>query len=173
MDKVFAYTIFDDITGNGMRAEDLFHYYALYPSEDKPDEVEKVEQHLSYATRYKGTDNFGILGPWLVTADEIADPDNLDVTCSVNGEAIAKDNTQYYNYKVAEIISFLSNFLTLDPGDVVSMGTAFKPGSTSKSIHHTDLQKVPGPIEICIEGLGTQVTPVTLIEKELGRWKLR
>ena len=173
MDKVFGYSIFDDITGNGMRAEDLFHYYALYPNKDDADKIEKVEQHLSYATRYKGTDNFGILGPWIVTADEIDDPDNLNVSCSINGEAIARDNTKYYNYKVAEIISFLSKFLTLNPGDVVSMGTAFKPGSTRKSIHHANLQKVSGPIEVCIEGLGRQETPVSLVEKELGRWKLK
>ena len=173
MDKVFGYSIFDDITGNGMRAEDMFHYYALYPDKDDADKIEKVEQHLSYTTRYKGTDNFGILGPWLVTADEIEDPDNLDVTCSINGEAIANDNTRYYNYKVAEIISFLSKFLSLNPGDVVSMGTAFKPGSTRKSIHHANLQLMPGPIEICIEGLGKLETPITIVEKELGRWKLQ
>jgi 2-keto-4-pentenoate hydratase/2-oxohepta-3-ene-1,7-dioic acid hydratase in catechol pathway len=52
MKAVFGYSIFDDITGNGMRAEDRFHYYAIYASKDNPEETERVEQHLSYAARY-------------------------------------------------------------------------------------------------------------------------
>ena len=76
---MFGYTIFDDITGNGMRAEDRFHYYAVYAKKDNPNETERVEQHLSYAGRYKGTDTFGAMGPWLVTRDEIANPDDLAV----------------------------------------------------------------------------------------------
>jgi 2-keto-4-pentenoate hydratase/2-oxohepta-3-ene-1,7-dioic acid hydratase in catechol pathway len=76
-DHIFGYTIFDDFTGNGMRSEDLFRYYALYLSDDDPGKLERREQHLSYAGRYKGTDSFGAMGPWLVTRDEIPDPDNL------------------------------------------------------------------------------------------------
>jgi 2,4-diketo-3-deoxy-L-fuconate hydrolase len=172
LDHVFGYTIFDDITGNGMRAEDMFHYYALYPKKDNPAEVERVEQHLSYAARYKGTDTFGCMGPWLVTADEIRDPDNLDVTCRVGGELIAEDSTRYYNYKVAEVISFISHFHTLHAGDVISMGTAFRPSATRKSIHHANLQVVPGPVEVEIEGLGRQINPVIVKAGALGRWRL-
>ena len=169
---VFGYTIFDDITGNGMRAEDLFRYYALYPKKDNPAEIERVEQHLSYAARYKGTDTFGCMGPWLVTSDEIRDPDNLEVTCRVGGELIAEDSTRYYNYKVAEVISFISHFHTLHAGDVISMGTAFRPSATRKSIHHANLQVVPGPVEVEIEGLGKQINPVMIKEGALGRWRL-
>ncbi|HET8699058.1 MAG TPA: fumarylacetoacetate hydrolase family protein, partial [Gammaproteobacteria bacterium] len=122
---VFGYTIFNDVTGNGMRAEDRFHYYALYPKKGSPNETERVEQHLSYAARYKGSDTFGVLGPWLVSKDEIADPDDLAVRCKVGGELVADDSTRYYNYKVAEVVSFISQFHTLEPGDVVSLGTAF------------------------------------------------
>lgn len=172
LDAVFGYTIFDDITGNGMRAEDRFHYYAIYAKKDDPSETERVEQHLSYAGRYKGSDTFGAIGPWLVTADEIANPDDLTVRCKVGGELIAEDSTRYYNYKVAEVVSFISQFHTLEPGDVVSLGTAFKPGATRKSIHHANLQTVAGPIEISIEGLGTQVSPVVVERRELGQWRL-
>jgi 2,4-didehydro-3-deoxy-L-rhamnonate hydrolase len=169
---VFGYTIFDDLTGNGMRAEDLFRYYALYPKKDNPDEVERVEQHLSYAARYKGTDTFGCMGPWLVTAEEIANPDDLDVVCRVAGELIAEDSTRYYNFKVAEVISFISRFHTLHAGDVISMGTAFKPSATRKSIHHANLQVVAGPVEVEIAGLGKQINPVIVEQRELGRWRL-
>jgi 2-keto-4-pentenoate hydratase/2-oxohepta-3-ene-1,7-dioic acid hydratase in catechol pathway len=169
---IFGYTIFDDFTGNGMRSEDLFRYYALYASDANPDKLERREQHLSYAGRYKGTDSFGAMGPWLVTRDEIPDPDNLAVTCKVGGEVVAEDSTRYYNYKVAEIVSFISQFQTLDPGDVVSCGTAFKPAAGRKSIHHANLQVVNGPVEVSIEGLGTQENPVVRKQAEIGRWRL-
>jgi 2-keto-4-pentenoate hydratase/2-oxohepta-3-ene-1,7-dioic acid hydratase in catechol pathway len=169
---IFGYTIFDDITGNGMRSEDLFEYYALYSSDKNPVELERREQHLSYAGRYKGTDNFGVMGPWLVTRDEIPDPDNLDVACKVGGEFVAEDSTRYYNYKVAEIVSFISQFQTLQPGDVVSCGTAFKPSADRKSIHHANLQTVDGPVEVSIEGLGMQENPVIRKQMEIGTWRL-
>jgi 2-keto-4-pentenoate hydratase/2-oxohepta-3-ene-1,7-dioic acid hydratase in catechol pathway len=171
-DYIFGYTIFDDITGNGMRSEDLFQYYALYPSDDDPAKLERREQHLSYAGRYKGTDSFGAMGPWLVTRDEIPDPDNLAVTCKVGGEIVAQDSTRYYNYKIAEIVSFISQFQTLHPGDVISCGTAFKPSADRKSIHHANLQVVDGPVEITIEGLGTQVSPVVRKQMDIGNWRL-
>jgi 2,4-diketo-3-deoxy-L-fuconate hydrolase len=172
LDAVYGYTIFNDITGNGMRAEDRFHYWAVYARKDNPNETERVEQHLSYAGRYKGTDTFGAMGPWLVTKDEIANPDDLNVTCKVGGELIADDSTRYYNYKVAEVVSFISQFHTLYPGDVVSLGTAFKPGATRKSIHHANFQTVAGPVEVTIEGLGLQENPVVVEQKELGAWRL-
>jgi 2-keto-4-pentenoate hydratase/2-oxohepta-3-ene-1,7-dioic acid hydratase in catechol pathway len=172
LDAVFGYTIFDDLTGNGMRGEDRFHYYAVYAKKDNPNETERVEQHLSYAGRYKGSDCFGAMGPWLVTRDEIANPDDLDVYCKMGGELIAEDNTRYYNYKVAEVIAFISQFHTLDPGDVVSLGTAFKPGAGRKSIHTANFQTVAGPVEIGIAGLGVQRNPILVEDREIGAWRL-
>lgn len=172
LDSVFGYTIFDDVTGNGMRAEDMFHYWAVYANEDDPNETRRVEQHLSYAARYKGTDTFGVMGPWLVTKDEVPDPDNLDVHCRVHGETVAEDSTRFYNYKVAEIISFLSYFQTLYPGDVISLGTAFKASPGRRSIHHANFQTVGGPVEITIENLGTQRSQVLIEDRELGPWRL-
>lgn len=170
---IFGYTIFDDFTGNGMRSEDLFRYYALYSSDEDPAKLERREQHLSYAGRYKGTDGFGAMGPWLVTRDEIPDPDNLKVECKVGGELVAEDSTRYYNYKIAEIVSFLSQFLTLETGDVISCGTAFKPSVDRKSIHHANLQNVDGPVEVCIEGLGKQEIAVVRTQVDIGPWRLR
>ena len=88
------------------------------------------------------------MGPWLVTKDEIANPDDLAVQCKVGGELIAEDSTRYYNYKVAEVVSFISQFHTLYPGDVISLGTAFKAGGTRKSIHQANFQTVAGPVEV-------------------------
>ena len=170
IDHVFGYTMFNDVTSNGMRGEDLFRYWALYRGEDG--ELERREQNLSYAGRYKGSDTFGCMGPWLVTADEIADPDDLAVSCSVGGETVAEDSTRYYNYRVAEIVSFISQFQTLGCGDVISCGTAFKPSPGRKSIHQADLQVVPGPVEMQIEGLGTLSNPVIAEDRGIGKWRL-
>jgi len=153
-----------------MRGEDLFHYQALYRGDDG--ELERREQHLSYAGRYKGSDTFGGMGPWLVTADEIPDPDQLDVYCSVGGKAVAEDSTRYYNFKVAELVSFISQFHTLEPGDVISCGTAFNPSTDHKSIHQADFQVVDGPVEVRIEGLGTLVNPVVREDRDIGNWRL-
>lgn len=172
LDYVYGYSIFNDITGNGMRAEDLFHYWALYASTKNPDKLEKREQHLSYAGRYKGTDSFGVLGPWLVTADAVKNPDNLAVSCKVAGEIVAEDSTRFYNYKIAEIISYISQFHTLSPGDIVSCGTAFKPSAKRKSIHHANFLQMGGPVEITIDGLGTQHNPVIVEQREIGKWRL-
>lgn len=172
MEVVFGYTIFNDITGNGMRADDLFHYWAVYADDENPDRLERREQHLSYAARYKGTDTFGCMGPWLTTADEITEPDDLNVYCSVGGELIAEDSTRFYNFKVAELISYISQFQTLHPGDVISCGTAFKASPGRRSIHHANLQTVAGPVEVRIDGLGTLSNPVVVEEKPIGNWRL-
>jgi 2-keto-4-pentenoate hydratase/2-oxohepta-3-ene-1,7-dioic acid hydratase in catechol pathway len=172
MENIFGYTIFNDVTGNGMRSDDLFHYWALYSKDNDPENLERREQHLSYAARYKGTDTFGCVGPWLVTSDEIEDPDNLNVYCSIGGESIAEDSTRYYNFKICEVISYLSQYQTLNPGDIISCGTAFKPSPGRKSIHHANFQKVSGPVEISIDGLGTLINPIIIEDKPIGNWRL-
>jgi 2-keto-4-pentenoate hydratase/2-oxohepta-3-ene-1,7-dioic acid hydratase in catechol pathway len=174
LDAVFGYTILNDLTGNAMRAEDRVHYYALYASDADPAQLERREQHLSYAARYKGTDGFAPLGPWLATRDEIPDPQALDVTCTVGGEIVAEDSTRYLTYSVAEVLAFLSRFQTLEPGDIISMGTAFRAKEgASRSLHTADLQRVDGPVEVSISGLGTLVNGVRRVAGDLGEWRLR
>lgn len=161
LDNVYGYTILNDMTGNGMRAEDMVHYYALYPSKDDPNVVERREQHLSYAGRYKSTDTFGPMGPWLVSRDEIPDPHALDVKAWHKDEVIAEDSTAYYTYGVPEIIAFITRFHTLWPGDVISMGTAFRPSATGKrSLHLANITALGGPVSVEITGLGRLENPV-------------
>lgn len=71
----------------------------------------------------KSFDNFGPLGPWLVTRDELADPQSVPLLLKVNGEVRQKNNTNDMIFTVAEIVSHLSQFMTLLPGDVVITGT--------------------------------------------------
>ena len=173
MDHVCGYTIVNDVTGNDMRAEDRVHYYALYPKPDSPDEVEKREQHLSYTARYKGADSFGPAGPWLATRDEVPDPHDLDVVCSVGGEVFAEDNTRHYTYRVEEVIAYISRYLTLEPGDIVSMGTAFRAGGEArKPLHAANFARLDGPCDISISRLGTLSNPIERDLSEPGDWRL-
>ena len=173
MAAVAGYTIVNDITGNAMRAQDMVHYWALYAKPDKPEEVERREQHLSYAARYKGTDGFGPMGPWLVTPDEIPDPHALDVVCTLGETVLAEDSTAYLTYKVPEVLAFISRFQTLEPGDIISMGTAFRPSAGStRSLHTGDLQRFDGPMRVSITGLGTLSNGVKRTEPDLPDWRL-
>lgn len=160
-DAIFGYTVFNDITGNDMRADDSFHYWALYPTAADPHELERRESHVSYAARYKGSDGFGPMGPWVVTADEIPDPHALSVRCWHKDELVADDNTQYMNYKANEVIAYISRFQTLEPGDVISLGTAFRQKEGQKrSLHMANITRFGGPLRVEIEGIGTLENPV-------------
>jgi 2-keto-4-pentenoate hydratase/2-oxohepta-3-ene-1,7-dioic acid hydratase in catechol pathway len=160
MDCVYGYTIFNDVTGAGMRAEDMVHYYALYPDPNDPAKVEKREQHLSYTARYKGSDTFGPMGPFLVTKDEIPDPHALTVRCWHKDELIAEDSTAFYTYSIPQVIAWVTQFHSLWPGDVISMGTAFRPGAARRPLHTANLTALGGPVRIEIEGLGVLENPV-------------
>jgi 2-keto-4-pentenoate hydratase/2-oxohepta-3-ene-1,7-dioic acid hydratase in catechol pathway len=83
----------------------------------------------------KSIDTYSVLGPWLVTADEIGDPNHLDLSITVNGETRQSSNTKYLVYDVARLIEFGSSMYTLHPGDVIMTGTPagvspVKPGDT-------------------------------------------
>ena len=71
----------------------------------------------------KSIDTYSVLGPWMVTADEIPDPDTLDLWIKVNGEIRQQSNTRHLVYSVARLIEFASSFYTLKPGDVIMTGT--------------------------------------------------
>ncbi len=71
----------------------------------------------------KSIDTYGVLGPWLVTADEIADPNNVDISLSVNGEVRQKSNTRFLDFNVHKLIAWASEYYTLYPGDIIMTGT--------------------------------------------------
>jgi len=162
---VFGYTIHNDITSPSMRGEDTFHYRAIHPSAADAAQIRYVETWVSYPGRYKGSDTFSPLGPFLVTREEIADPHALTVSCWHRGELVTEDSTANLFYKIPEVLSFLSHYMTLLPGDVVSLGTALKrsaPGS--RAVQNVELDKLGGPVAVSISGLGTLENPVRLLE---------
>lgn len=158
---VFGYTIHNDVTSPTMRAEDTFHYRAIHPAKDDPTRIDYVETWVSYPGRYKNSDTFSPMGPWLVTRDAIPDPHALTISCLHKDELVTEDSTANLFYKVPEVLSFLSQYMTLLPGDVVSMGTAIKrSGPGTRAVQNVELDKSGGPVSVAIAGIGTLSNPV-------------
>jgi 2-keto-4-pentenoate hydratase/2-oxohepta-3-ene-1,7-dioic acid hydratase in catechol pathway len=105
-------------------------------------------------TKGKSCDTFGPIGPWLVTRDEVADPQNLALSCDVNGKRMQTGNTGKMIFTVAQIISHLSQLMTLHPGDVIATGT---PPGVGMGMKPDPVYLKPGDVmELEIEGLGRQ-----------------
>lgn len=168
LDHVFGYTVHNDITSPTMRGEDTFHYRAIHPTGDGSNDIKYVDSYVSYPGRYKGSDTFSPLGPWIVTRDEIDDPHALDVTCRHKGEVVTADNTRNLFHKVPEVLAFISEYMTLLPGDVVSMGTALKRAGGGKAVQNVDLYQLGGPVSVTIEKIGTLSNTVELFKSPSG-----
>ena len=104
-------------------------------------------------TKGKSCDNFGQTGPYLVTKDEIADPQNLGMWLTVNGEKVQDGSTQTMVYGVAHVVSYLSGFMTLHPGDIISTGT---PPGVGMGFNPPRYLKPGDVVELGIQGLGQQ-----------------
>jgi 2,4-diketo-3-deoxy-L-fuconate hydrolase len=101
----------------------------------------------------KSNDTFAPLGPYLVTPDEIKEPHNLRLWLSVNGEMLQDSNTDDMVYKIPFVIAYLSQFMTLLPGDVISTGTPFGVGL---GLNPPRYLKAGDEVRLGIEGLGEQ-----------------
>jgi 2-keto-4-pentenoate hydratase/2-oxohepta-3-ene-1,7-dioic acid hydratase in catechol pathway len=104
-------------------------------------------------TKGKSCDNFGQIGPWLVTRDEVADPQNLKMWLTVNGQMMQNGSTATMVYGAAFLVSYLSQFMTLHPGDVISTGTPPGVGMGQKPPRFLRTGDV---VELGVEGLGQQ-----------------
>jgi 2-keto-4-pentenoate hydratase/2-oxohepta-3-ene-1,7-dioic acid hydratase in catechol pathway len=101
----------------------------------------------------KSNDTFAPLGPWLLTPDEIGNPHDLDMWLSVNGKTMQQSNTKHMVFRVPQLISYLSRFMTLLPGDVISTGT---PAGVGLGFKPPIYVKPGDVIELGIEKLGSQ-----------------
>ncbi|WP_293440535.1 fumarylacetoacetate hydrolase family protein [Planktotalea sp.] len=105
-------------------------------------------------TKGKSCDTFGPTGPWMVTRDEVGDPQNLAMSCDVNGKRMQTGNTKTMIFTVAEIIEHLSQLFTLHPGDVITTGT---PPGVGLGIKPEPIFLKKGDVmDLTIEGLGHQ-----------------
>ena len=110
----------------------------------------------------KGCDTFGPLGPWLVTRDEVPDPQNLAMWLEVNGERVQTGNTRTMIFGVAKIVSYVSEFMTLEPGDVITTGT---PPGVGLGMKPPRYLKAGDCMALGIEGLGEQRQQVVAFER--------
>jgi 2-keto-4-pentenoate hydratase/2-oxohepta-3-ene-1,7-dioic acid hydratase in catechol pathway len=101
----------------------------------------------------KSHDSFGPLGPWLVTTDEIPDPQNLDLALDLNGERMQTGSTSTMIFGVAELVSYISKYMTLVPGDVITTGT---PPGVGMARNPRVFLKPGDEIRATISGLGEQ-----------------
>ncbi len=125
MSYIAGYTILNDVTARAMQKEDLAHSNPWF--------------------RSKSFDTFCPVGPFLIPADEVPDPHALEISLTINGKEHQRASTSEMIFKIPEIISYISKFMTLSPGDIISTGT---PQGVSP-IKHGDV------IEVTITGFGT------------------
>jgi 2-keto-4-pentenoate hydratase/2-oxohepta-3-ene-1,7-dioic acid hydratase in catechol pathway len=104
-------------------------------------------------TKGKSCDTFGPIGPWLVTKDEVPDPQNLSMWLTVNGEKMQNGSTKTMVYGAAFLVSYLSQFMSLLPGDIISTGT---PPGVGLGMKPPRFLKAGDVVELGIEGLGSQ-----------------
>ncbi|SEO92192.1 2-keto-4-pentenoate hydratase/2-oxohepta-3-ene-1,7-dioic acid hydratase (catechol pathway) [Methylobacterium sp. ap11] len=107
----------------------------------------------------KGCDTFGPVGPWLVTSDEVGDPQNLDMWLDLNGRRMQTGNTRTMIFTCAQIVSYVSRFMTLMPGDVITTGTP--PGVGMGMKPEPVFLKAGDVMTLGIEKLGEQRQDVT------------
>jgi 2-keto-4-pentenoate hydratase/2-oxohepta-3-ene-1,7-dioic acid hydratase in catechol pathway len=101
----------------------------------------------------KGCDTFGPIGPWLVTRDEVKDPNNLSMWLDVNGKTFQNGNSKTMVFKPAYIVSYLSQFMSLQPGDIISTGT---PPGVGLGQTPPQYLNIGDEIVLGIDGLGIQ-----------------
>ncbi len=110
-------------------------------------------EHGGQWTKGKSCDTFGPLGPWLVTPDEVGDVQNLALELKVNGKVMQRGNTSGMIFSVAQVISYLSNLMTLHAGDIISTGT---PPGVGVGMKPQKFLKKGDVVELEIEKLGRQ-----------------
>ena len=113
----------------------------------------------------KGCDTFGPVGPWIVTTDEVGDVQTLDMWLDLNGQRMQTGNTRTMIFGVAEIVSYVSQFMTLEPGDLITTGTP--PGVGLGQKPEPFSLKAGDVMELGIEKLGSQRQSVVAWSKDL------
>ena len=140
-------------TAKYVKESEAFDYVAGYcVAHDVSERAFQAERQGQW-TKGKSCDTFGPIGPWLVTKDEVADPQNLKMWLTVNGKTMQNGSTKTMVYGVAHLVSYLSHFMSLQPGDIISTGT---PPGVGLGMKPPMFLKDGDVVELGVEGLGTQ-----------------
>jgi len=137
---------------------DALNYAAGYLVVNDLSEREFQLERGSQWDKGKGCDTFGPIGPWLVTPDEVGDPQNLDLWLDVNGQRTQRGNTRTMVFTVANLISYVSQFMTLEPGDIITTGT---PPGVGLGMKPPVYLRDGDTVQLGIEKLGEQCQTVT------------
>jgi len=138
-------------TASRVRKEDALSYVAGYSTFcDYSERSHQLELGGQW-TKGKSADSFAPMGPWLTTADEVANPQKLRVWCKVNGELRQNSWTSDMTFTVRHLISEVSRFMTLLPGDVIATGT---PSGVAMGMKPPRYLQAGDLVECCVEGLG-------------------
>ncbi|HKP66870.1 MAG TPA: fumarylacetoacetate hydrolase family protein [Casimicrobiaceae bacterium] len=141
-------------TARYVAVKDALRYVAGYCVINDVSEREfQLKRSASQWSKGKGCDSFGPIGPYLVTSDEVKDPQNLDMWLDVNGERRQTGNTRTMIFNVAEIVADVSRYMTLLPGDVITTGT---PPGVALGMKPPQWLKPGDIVTLGIEGLGQQ-----------------
>lgn len=135
-----------------LEAEALNHVAGYCTINDVSEREFQIERGGTW-DKGKGCDTFGPIGPWLVTRDEVADPQNLGMWLDVNGRRMQTGSTRTMIFNVAQIVSYVSRFMTLEPGDVITTGT---PPGVGMGMKPPVYLKAGDQIALGIDGLGEQ-----------------
>ncbi|WP_315926016.1 fumarylacetoacetate hydrolase family protein [Mesorhizobium sp. SP-1A] len=133
-------------------AEALDYVAGYCVAHDVSERAFQTERHGQW-TKGKSCDTFGPIGPWLVTRDEVADPQDLKMWLKVNGQTMQDGSTRTMVYGVAYLVSYLSQFMSLQPGDIISTGT---PPGVGMGMKPQRFLKPGDIVELGVEGLGSQ-----------------
>jgi 2-keto-4-pentenoate hydratase/2-oxohepta-3-ene-1,7-dioic acid hydratase in catechol pathway len=133
-------------------ADAMDHVAGFCVINDVSERAYQIEREGQW-TKGKSCDNFGQTGPYLVTPDEVGDPQNLSMWLEVNGERVQNGSTKTMVYGVSHLISYLSQFMTLESGDIISTGT---PPGVGLGFNPPRYLKAGDIVELGIENLGQQ-----------------
>ena len=137
-------------------ANHILGYCLVNDVSEREWQIEKLGQWI----KGKSHDTFGPIGPYLVTTDEIADVNNLNLSLDVNGKRMQTGNTNKMIFNVYHIVSYLSKFMSLQPGDIITTGTPPGVGMGKKP---QVFLKAGDKIKLSIDNLGEQNTKVVLV----------
>lgn len=140
-------------TAKYVSEEDAMDHVAGFCLINDVSEREFQTERAGQWVKGKSSDNFGPTGPWLVTPDEVGDFDNLGMWLEVNGERVQDGSSSTMVYRVPFLVSYLSQFFTLEPGDIVSTGT---PPGVGLGFKPPRYLKVGDKVALGIDKLGTQ-----------------
>jgi len=142
-------------TAKYVSEKDALNYVAGYAVINDLSEREFQLERGGQWDKGKGCDTFSPIGPWLVTKDEIKNPNKLQIWLDVNGKRMQNSNTSDMIFKIANLISYISQFMSLYPGDIISTGTP--PGVGLGQSPTPRYLKSGDKVRLGIEGLGEQL----------------